>query len=376
MSYALQTLWHEKARYAAGVGAVAFSAVLIVLQVGLLLGLFTLTSIPVDHTSADIWVGAQDVRSVDLGQGIATNLHLARLSEKPGLVGQPEVFLANFANMIRPDGGMERVFVLGSSLDPGAAGALDVLTADHRAALTMPNGVVVDESDLKRMNLKGIGDTAKINGVEVTVVGTVRGLRSLAAPWVLCSVTTARKVLANFVHDDQTSYLLARADSPPRAAQIVKELRAEYPDMSVYTADDFSFNCRWYWLTRTKAGIAIGYAALLGLLVGAVITAQTLFSATMASAKEFATLLALGVPRARIYGLVMAQSWWVGVFGVLVSVPVVWGLAELARLGGAPVMLRWEVVVGAAVVTISTALVSGLFALRSVRRIEPMSLLR
>ncbi|MEO2088881.1 MAG: hypothetical protein ABGY75_05210, partial [Gemmataceae bacterium] len=169
MSYALQTLWHEKARYAAGVGAVAFSAVLIVLQVGLLLGLFTLTSIPVDHTSADIWVGAQDVRSVDLGQGIATNLHLARLSEKPGLVGQPEVFLANFANMIRPDGGMERVFVLGSSLDPGAAGALDVLTADHRAALTMPNGVVVDESDLKRMNLKGIGDTAKINGVEVTV---------------------------------------------------------------------------------------------------------------------------------------------------------------------------------------------------------------
>ena len=40
MSYALQTLWHDKARYAAGVGAVAFSALLIVLQVGLLLGLF------------------------------------------------------------------------------------------------------------------------------------------------------------------------------------------------------------------------------------------------------------------------------------------------------------------------------------------------
>ncbi len=376
MSYALQTLWHEKARYAAGVGAVAFSAVLIVLQVGLLLGLFTLTSIPVDHTTADIWVGAQDVKSVDLGQGIATNLHLARLSEKPGLVGQPEVFLANFANMIRPDGGMERCFVLGSSLDPAAAGALDVLTADHRAALTMPNGVVVDESDLKRMNLKGVGDTAKINGVEVTVVGTVRGLRSLAAPWVLCSITTARKVLANFVHDDQTSYLLARAESPQRAAQIVKELRAEYPDMSVYTAADFSFNCRWYWLTRTKAGIAIGYAALLGLLVGAVITAQTLFSATMSSAKEFATLLALGVPRTRIYGMVMAQSWWVGVFGVAVSLPVVWGLAELAALGGAPVLLRWEVVAGAAAVTVSTALISGLFALRSVRRIEPMNLLR
>lgn len=376
MSYALQTLWHEKARYAAGVGAVAFSAVLIVLQVGLLLGLFTLTSIPVDHTSADIWVGSKDVKSVDLGIGIPTNIHMARLTSKPGLVGQPEVFLANFANMIRPDGGMERCYVLGGSLDPAAAGALDVLTDDHRRLLTLPNSVVVDESDLGRMNLSGIGATAKINGVEVMVVGTVRGLKSLAAPWVLCSVTTARNVLANFVHADQTSYLLARAESPERAEQIVAELRAEYPEMSAYTADEFSFSSRWYWLTRTKAGIAIGYAALLGLMVGAVITGQTLFSATMASAKEFATLLALGIPRARIYGLVMAQSFWVGVVGVLVAVPVVWLLSQAAAAGGAQVVLRWEVVVGATVVTVSTALGAGLFALRSVRRIQPMDLLR
>lgn len=376
MSYALQTLWHEKSRYAAGVGAVAFSAVLIVLQVGLLLGLFTMTSIPVDHTRAHIWVGSQDVKSVDLGIGIPTNVHIARLTSKPGLVGQPEIFLANFANMIRSDGGMERCYVLGGSLEPDAAGAVDVLTPELRAALTMPNSIVVDESDLKRVNLKQVGDTAKINGVQVTLVGTVRGLKSLAAPWVLCSVTTARNVLSNFVHADQTSYLLARAESPERAKQIVVELRAEYPEMSVYTAEEFSFSSRWYWLTRTKAGIAIGYAALLGLMVGAVITAQTLFSATMASAKEFATLLALGVPRRKIYGLVLAQSWWVGVFGVLVSLPVVWLLQQAAAAGGAQVIVRWEVVTGAAIVTISTALMSGLFALRSVRRIQPMDLLR
>jgi putative ABC transport system permease protein len=376
MSYALQTLWHEKTRYAAGVGAVAFSDVLIVLQVGLLLGLFTMTSIPVDHTRAHIWVGSQDVKSVDLGIGIPTNLNLSRLTAKPGLVGQPEIFLANFANMIRPDGGMERCYVLGGSLDPNAAGAVDVLTPELRTALTMPNSIVVDESDLKRVNLKHVGETAKINGVPVILVGTVRGLKSLAAPWVLCSVTTARNVLANFVLPDHTSYLLARTESPLRAKQIVAELRAEYPEMSVYTADDFSFSSRWYWLTRTKAGVAIGYAALLGLMVGAVITAQTLYSATMASAKEFATLLALGIPRKRIYWMVLAQSFWVGVIGVVVSLPVVWLLAQAAAAGGAQVILRWEVLSGAAIVTISTALLSGLYALRSVRRIQPMDLLR
>jgi putative ABC transport system permease protein len=376
MSYALQTLWHEKPRYAAGVGAVAFSAVLIVLQVGLLLGLFKITSVPVDHSSADIWVGSEDVRSIDLGVQIATNTHMARLTEKQGIIGQPELYVSNYANLTRPDGGMERCFVLGSNLDKGSLGVPDVLSDEDRAALSQPNSIIVDESDLQRLNVKGAGDRVKISGVEVTIVGTVKGMKSLAAPWIMCSVTTARKLIGAFIQPDYTTYLLARAESPQRAKEIAAELRAEYKEMSAYTADDFSFSCRWYWLTRTKAGIAIGYAALLGLLVGAVITAQTLYSATMASAKEFATLLALGIPRRHMYGMVMAQSFWVGIFGVAVSIPVVYALAHLAGLGGAPVVLRWEVISGAAVITVITSLLSGLFALRSVRKLEPISLLR
>src|SRR6516164_6446498 len=52
-SYSLATLWHERQRYLPGVLAVAFSALLIALQCGLLLGLFAITSIPIDHTAAD-----------------------------------------------------------------------------------------------------------------------------------------------------------------------------------------------------------------------------------------------------------------------------------------------------------------------------------
>jgi putative ABC transport system permease protein len=376
MSYALQTLWHEKTRYAAGVGAVAFSAVLIILQVGLLLGLFELTSIPVDHTTADLWIGAQDVKSVDLGKPIHSNTHIARVTQRPGLIGQPEEFLANYGNFEKPDGGMERCFVLGSILEPGTAGAADVLSPELRARLSVPDTIVIDESDLKRMGLSQIGDKGILNGVEVTLVGTVRGLKSLAAPWVFCSLTTARKTLNGFVPPGYTTYLLARCESPQRARELAVELQSAYPEMSVHTADDFSFSCRWYWLTRTKAGLALGYAALLGLTVGAVITAQSLYSATMASAKEFATLLALGIPRKKIAGLVMAQSLWVGVFGVLAAIPAVTLLIIGAEAAGTRILVKPVVLAGAAVVTIGTALAAGFFALRSVRRIEPMSLLR
>ena len=180
MSYALQTLWHERARYASGVLAVTFSAVLIALQCWLLLGLFKITAIPIDNTTADLWVGSTGVPSVDLGKPIPESF-TTRLSGIPG-VGMPEYYIANFANFTKPVGGTELCFILASPLDDGAAGAATLLTKDQREALTMPNAIIVDESDVKRLELKAPdGAKPKINGKVVTVVGTVKGLKSLAA---------------------------------------------------------------------------------------------------------------------------------------------------------------------------------------------------
>jgi putative ABC transport system permease protein len=158
---------------------------------------------------------------------------------------------------------------------------------------------------------------------------------------------------------------------------VARELRQQYPDdMVAYTAEEFSFESRWYWLWRTKAGLAIGYAALLGLLVGMVITAQTLYSATAANAKEFAILLALGIPRWRISLMVLTQSFWVGIIGLALAYPTCLGLRYVARQFQTDVDLRWEVLAGTTVLTVVMALTAGLFALRSVRQIEPMTLLR
>jgi len=175
---------------------------------------------------------------------------------------------------------------------------------------------------------------------------------------------------------EHITYLLAKCDTPERARQVARDLSQQYPDMRVYTADDFSTESRWYWLTRTRAGIALGYAALLGLLVGAVFTAQTLYSATAASAKEFAILLALGIPRWRISWMVLTQSFWVGIIGIVVAYPVCLLLRLAARQVNTDIDLRWEILAGTAIITIVTALLAGIYALRSVRRIEPMDLLR
>lgn len=371
MSYSLATLWHERSRFLPGILAVAFSALLIALQCGLLLGLFSITSIPIDHSHADIWVGNPDVLSVDLGRPIPQSW-LARVAMQPE-VCRAEIFLQGFLYWGKPSGGSELCLIIGTRLTDDPLGALDELTPELRDRLAEPGAVVVDESELGRLGVKGIGDMAEVSGRRVRVVGLVRGLKSLAGPYVFCSINTAIPLLR--LRPDQTTYLLARCHNPADVPAVVERLR-QYPNMSAFSSAEFSLRSRMHWLTKTKAGIALGCAAVLGLLVGAVVTSQTLYAATVASLREYAVLRALGIPRWRMASAVLSQSFWVGVAGMTFAVPAVWGLAEAANALGAKVLLPPWLVGGAAAVTMTMALVSGLAALRSLRLIEPAVLLR
>ena len=372
MPYSLATMWYERQRYLPGVLAVAFSAVLILLQFGLLLGLFAITSIPIDHTGADIWVGTPEVLSVDLGRPLPEKYLLRVASQHE--VDRAEVFLQGFMYWSKPDGGSELCIVIGSRLGDDALGALRELTPELRARLAEPGAVVVDEGELGRLGIQGVGDMAEITNQRVHVVGLVRGLRSLSGPYVFCNVSTARRLLR--LTAEQTTYVLARCRNPQDAPAVVERLRAAYPTMSAYTAEDFSMRSRLHWLTKTKAGIALGCAAALGLLVGAVVTSQTLYAATAASLREFAVLRALGVPRWRMAASVLVLAFWVGLAGLAAAALVVFGLAGAAGAARVPLLLPTWLLGSAAAVTLAMAMLSGIAALRSLRRVEPALLLR
>src|SRR5437762_9818657 len=159
MSYALSTLWYERQRFLPGVLAVAFSCLLIALQCGLLLGLFSITSLPIDETVADVWVGHPEVPSVDLGRPIpvAWQSYLA-LPE----VERWEPYLQGFAYWDKPTGGSELCVLIGSRLNPEALGAVQVLTPRQRALLTMPGAIIIDESEFGRLGITHVGQTAEI----------------------------------------------------------------------------------------------------------------------------------------------------------------------------------------------------------------------
>jgi putative ABC transport system permease protein len=371
MDYALQTLWHHRQRFFPGALAVTFSALLVGTQVGLLMGLFGNVSLAVDRTHADVWVGGPEATSVDQGRPIP-GAQLARLAAAPE-VDRCEPYVQGRSVWVQAGGASEPCMVIGSRLGEGALGAVGALTPELRARLTEPGTVVVDEADLARLGVKGVGDTAEIADRRVRVVGLVRGFRGLANAYVFCSLRTARALLG--MGPEEATFFLARCRAPDGAAAVVERFRGDQ-ELSAFTREDFSRRSRLYWLIKTKAGLALTLTTALGLLIGIGITSQTMYAATAASLREYAVLRAMGIPRRRLVGEVLAQCWLIGLAGAVLALPGAYALAFLGNAIGLHVALPSWLLGGMALVTLAVALLAGLTSARLLLSIDPVLLLR
>lgn len=371
MSYALHTLWFERQRFFAAVLAVAFSTILICVQFGLLLGTFALTSVPIDKASADIWLGGPDIVSVDIASPIPTD-YLTHLASQPEVdYAEPCVLGFNYWN--KSDGGSEFIILVGTDLSDKSLGAVPQLTPELRSQLTEPGAIVVDRSELAKLGNPKLGESCQIGFQRTRLVGIVEGLGGLQGPYIFCSLQTARQLLR--LPNDQTIFVLAKCKDPQDVSKVVGRLNPN-PEMSVLTASAFSLRSRMHWLMKTNSGVAMAFAAVLGLLVGAVVTRQSLYSATVASIREYAVLRALGIPRWRMAFNLAMLAFWVGLMGVALALPLLFLLYHLAMLFSIPLSLPWWLLLSAVLVTWLIAIVAGLTTLNALQQVEPIILLR
>jgi putative ABC transport system permease protein len=268
--------------------------------------------------------------------------------------------------------------IIGADASDESLGLIGAIPPEVRSRLTEPGTIVVDESDLENLGLRhGTGEEGEINQRRVRIVGTVTGFRGHNFIFIFCSLQTARLLLPMFgQNQDLTMCVLARCRQPGQADAVVNRLRERYPDMGVYNSKELSLKVRLYWLFRSSGGTVLVCTVGLALLVGLVVTSQTLSAAVLAALREYAVLDALGISRRRLSGLVLAQSFWIGAGGLLLAVPITCGLSWGATLLRTRILLPPALVLLTVVLTLIMALLSGMTALRPLRHVEPANLLR
>jgi putative ABC transport system permease protein len=374
MSLALKTLVYDWRRFTPAVVAVAFSGLLVLMQAAIILGIFSLSSLYVTRSDADLWIGFPGVQSIDLGRPIPPRADLFVWMNPH--VQRVEPFLWGSGEWRTPSQGIVNVYIVGVETLPGAMALSDVLAPDLRAAIATPGAVLVDQADLRKLQV-GVGDLAEINGRRVRVAGVTRGLRGLGGVNVIASLATTRQLDPGAGPDGKVAYLLARLDDPTRAGGVAASLKAGPggQTMEALTANAFARRTTRYWLVESGAGVAFVFGSGVAILVSVIITSQTLAAAVAGSLKEYAALRALGFPMAALGRIVLAQSAWVGVAGLAAAAVLTGLLAVVARAGAVPAVFSASMMALAGGLVMVTALGSGLFALRRVGQADPAVLL-
>jgi putative ABC transport system permease protein len=315
VSLARRNLLHDRLRFVITVAGVAFAVTLVLVQVGLFMGLLAKSTVTIENASADLWVTSKETPNVDFAHAFPET-RVLRVRGVPG-VARADNLLVQFMNIQLPSGAEEGCLVYG--LDDFSAWNLpwNVQGADVRD-LRRGRFILMDRSATRRFGPFEVGDYREILHRRFKIIGTTTEAQSFTtAPVVFMDFRNAQELLDTL--QNSTQYILVRTTPGADVAVVKAEIQRRLPFNDVYTKDDWAARSRRYWVVSTGLGMNMGVTVFLGILVGIVVVAQTLYTSAVEHVKEFGTVKAIGGSNWDIYRILAEQAVIAAVVGFVLG---------------------------------------------------------
>jgi len=364
---ASRNLLHDRLRFIATVVGIVFSIVLVTVQLGLYLGFGRMVTTMIDHTSADLWIMPVGTKCFEDPSLMDERKRFQALSINGVTQAIPVVI--GYADWRVPGGGTTPVFIVGSDLRAGGLLPWNVIEGSVDD-LAIPGAVAVDRSYFDRLGVRGIGASAEIRDQKVEVRAVTKGIRSFTTtPYVFTPLDRARSYTG--LSPNKATYFLVRVAPGANVEGVRDRLRTNLSDVEVLTTAEFRERSRSFWLFDTGAGAALFAGALLGMIVGTVIVAQTLYSSTKDHLNEFATLRAIGSSGIYIHKVIICQALINAVVGFCLAAAI--GLIVVQATAGSalPIVMTPGLTVVLFALTVAMCVISAIAAIVQVTRIDP-----
>jgi len=323
---AFRNLFHDRLRFVATVIGIVFSIVLVTIQMGLYFGFGRMVTTMIDHSSADLWVMPRGTKAFEDPSLLNTRERYRALAINGVADAIPVVI--GFADWRMPSGAMTPVFVIGSDLRAGGLQPWD-LVEGRIEALASARAVAVEFMDVERAR---------------TYTGVPSG---------------------------KATYIIVRLNADADRSAIRRQLMSDITNVEVLTPAEFRERSRTFWLFGTGAGAALFAGALLGVIVGTVVVAQTLYASTKEHLNEFATLRAIGSSRRYIYKVIIWQAVLSAVIGFSLAALAGDAVVRLTAGTALPIVITPELMAGLFLLTLVMCIGSSIAAIVQVTRIEP-----
>ncbi len=368
---AWRNLFHDKLRLAVTLTGIVFALVLIIVESGLFIGFSETTSCLIDHSRVDLWVTSRNVSYFDLATPLPER-RLYQVKRVPG-VSNAEKYIVHWARWNCPDHQQE-IQIVGFNPDSGMAGPWNLVQGSVQDLKT-PDGVIVDDFYKKKLGVSGIGEVFEVSGHRARVVGFSHGIRAFTtSPYVFTAFRHAQDYA--LMKEDQTSYITVKLERGADIEEVRANILANVKDVDVLTGPEFSRKTQRYWTFTTGAGIALLLAAVLGLAVGFVVVAQTIYATTMDHLKEFGTLKAMGASNAYVCGVILTQALIGAVMGYAMGIIISSCVVHVAQPAGAPILMNWWMALGSFFLTLLMCSAAALISINRVIRLDPATVFK
>jgi len=372
VSLARKNLFHDRIRFAITLAGVAFAVTLVLVQVGLFLGLLGKATVTIENSSADIWIVAKNTPNVDFGNPFPETVFL-RARGVPG-VERADNAIVQFVNIQLPSGATENALVYGLS-DPAFWNLPWKVEAGRAEDLSRGYNLMMDRSASLRFGAFDVGDYREVGGRRFRIIGRSAEAESFTTtPIVFMDFGNAQSLLDQL--RGNTTYVLVKVAPGFDPAEVAARLRPMFPFNNVHTRDEWAAASRGYWIESTGLGMSMGVTVFLGILVGVVIVAQTLYTSAVEHIREFGTVKAIGGSNWDIYKILGEQALIAAVLGFLLGAGASYAVRPAMASLHLTVLLTPQFSGIVFVGTVAMCLAAALFSFRRVALIDPALVFR
>lgn len=364
---AYRNLFHDRLSLLVTLIGIVFSVVLVAIQCGLYIGSQRTIATVIDKAVADLWVVPIGTKSFDDPSLLIGRERHAILST-PG-VGSVDSMVVGFSAWRKPQGGKKAFILVGLDYQNGGLAPWNIEEGTLKD-LEQPYSVAIDRSYFKDLGIEKLGDFAEINGQRVRVAAVTKGIRSFTTlPYAFTTITRARQFTN--ANPEQSTYQLVTIAKGADLETVRTSLTERLPDTEVLTQAEFRARSLNYWLFKTGAGMALISGAVLGIIVGVVVVAQTLYASTKDHLNEFATLRALGASAGYIHAVILIQAILSALLGYALGISLALAVVRLAKGSTLNVVMTPQLAAWMLALTVGMCVIAAISAIFKVTRIDP-----
>ncbi len=372
VSIARKNLFHDKVRLFTSLIALSVSFFMIFFALGMALGTLQGMVVIIDQTGVDIWVISEGNEHFH-----SPNPHLISedlITDVKSIEGIETCYPLIYSNAIAVEEENNlAVKLVGCNISSKIATPWEMIEGNIND-LSQNRSIIIDKSLTTSFGDLALNDEIEVNGLSHKIVGICKNSKDFIFPMIFTDYSNAKNISMETANT--TNFFLVNATEGYNLDNIIGQI-SEIDGIDGFLSSEVRKGTISYMIFESGMGLGTIFMSFIATVVGVIIIAITIYTATMERIPEYGTLKAIGASKGVFYKILSEQVLWIVTLGFIVGIilsTITFAIINQTTL--MPVLLSSYVVIGTYFLILILSTLTSFMSARKVNKIDPSIVFR